>query len=290
MSSHFLKTYEPFHTKTGAHVWDITLTFSVLQRVNPLTHFLLALLPRLSRFQVDPDGESDEWRMMELVVSEEAQPWFMGVVELDLGDLPFGVTQAWFPLKDSRKWRGPELNPRNRLRLGHIRPMAPIQRRHALCPLLAGVVVCTQSAVPGADVPAPLAPQGELYLTMTATNPVMHLPAPPPKSGKELFSRERVGEVLERSRGLGKRRRGVVLEQMWAELERDERAAAAAYEGRAAELNAEHQVRCAKRGQKRGRARGRKARRRRRKEQQERKEKGERRDEREKKRKKGEEK
>lgn len=132
MSSHFLKTYEPFHTKTGAHVWDITLTFSVLQRVNPLTHFLLALLPRLSRFQVDPDGESDEWRMMELVVSEEAQPWFMGVVELDLGDLPFGVTQAWFPLKDSRKWRGPELNPRNRLRLGHIRPMAPIQVQNCL--------------------------------------------------------------------------------------------------------------------------------------------------------------
>jgi len=111
---------------------------------------------------------------------------FLGIVSIDMADLIFGVTEGWYDLQENFDLRGSEVSARSRLCLGEIRPMRPIQ--------------------------------GALYLQMEASNPVQHLPKPPPKEPMEIYEEEVMAQVLDENRGANKRRRRMIIKDMWDEM------------------------------------------------------------------------
>ena len=110
----------------------------------------------------------------------------MGTVTIDMADLMFGFTEGWYELQEDIGLRGSELNVRNRLRLGQIRPMRPIQ--------------------------------GAIYLKLEVSNPVQHLPRPPPQDPVDLYADEVTLQVIEENRGASRRRRRRIIKDMWDQM------------------------------------------------------------------------
>ena len=123
---------------------------------------------------------------------------FLGTVTLDMSDLCFGTTEGWYDLQDNVDLRGAEVSARNRLRLGQIRPMRPIQ--------------------------------GAVYLEIQATNPVSHLPKPPPEDPMAIYADEVMVRVMEENRGASTRRRLMIIKDMWQRLIADDPRAAGPYQ------------------------------------------------------------
>lgn len=115
---------------------------------------------------------------------------FLGTVTVDMADLSFGKTDGWYDFQENVDLRGPELSARNRLRLGQIRPMPPIK--------------------------------GAVYLEIEASNPVQHLPKPPPQEAIEIFEEEVTPQVMEENRGASKRRRRMIIKDMWERMLADD--------------------------------------------------------------------
>jgi hypothetical protein len=115
---------------------------------------------------------------------------FLGTVTLDMSDLQFGTTDGWYDLQENVDLRGAEVGARNRLRLGQIRPLRPIQ--------------------------------GAVYLEIEATNPVSHLPKPPPEEAMMIFADEVMYKVMEENRGASSRRRLMIIKDMWQQMLADD--------------------------------------------------------------------
>ena len=111
---------------------------------------------------------------------------FLGTVTVDLADLCFGMTEGWYDLQENVDLRGAQRCVRNRLRLGQIYPMRPIQ--------------------------------GAIYLKMDANNPVAHLPRAPPQNPMDIFADEVMLEVMQENKGASSRRRKMIIKDMWDEM------------------------------------------------------------------------
>jgi len=133
---------------------------------------------------------------------------FLGTVTLDMSDLVFGVTEGWYELQDNVDLRGNEVFAKNRLRLGKIYPMRPIQ--------------------------------GAVYIEMEVTNPVQHLPKPPPLEPMDIFEDEVMAKVMQENRGANKKRRRLIIKDMWDRMLEDNPRAAQTYEEEHASLISSH--------------------------------------------------
>lgn len=133
---------------------------------------------------------------------------FLGIVTVDMAALLFGVTAGWYELQENVDLRGPEVSARSRLRLGQIRPMQPIQ--------------------------------GAIYLEMEATNPVSHLPKPPPQDPIEIYEEEVMAQVMEENRGASRRRRKMIIKDMWDKLLVDNPRAIEGYTEQVSTLHDDH--------------------------------------------------
>ena len=142
------------------------------------------------------------------VHKDSGQEDFLGTVTVDMADLLFGVTEGWYDLQENVDLRGPEVCARNRLRLGQIRPMRPIQ--------------------------------GAIYLEMEATNPVSHLPKPPPQDPIEIYEEEVMAQVMEENRGASRRRRKMIIKDMWDKLLSDNPRAIQEYKDQLSTLHGDH--------------------------------------------------
>lgn len=133
---------------------------------------------------------------------------FLGTVTIDMSDLVFGVTQGWYDLQDNVDLRGSEVFAKNRLRLGKIYPMRAIQ--------------------------------GSIYIEMQATNPVQHLPKPPPQEPISIFEDEVMVQVIQENRGASKKRRRLIVKEMWDRMLADNPNAAERYQQEHSSLIASH--------------------------------------------------
>ena len=178
----------------------------VHKRTRIRKHTSIPLWSAIYDFDVDPEGP-EGWNMLEFLVrdvhtndvcssrtclckTDAGFEDFLGAITIDMSDLVFGVTEGWYALEDNVDLRGDEVSAKARLRLGEIRPMRPIQ--------------------------------GEVYLKLQVTNPVSHLPAPPPKTAAEIYEQEVMAQVIEENRGASSKRRKMIITDMWDRMLADQ--------------------------------------------------------------------